>query len=97
MKTNFNFHFHLFIIIVIIINNLKRSPLGTYLTTIHRQGGMLKSFLFCFVRFNLKMMISVALWGGPSWSRIVRFQHPAVEVVRINIFCLFLKHFYFNF
>jgi len=40
------------------------SPLGTYLTTIHRQG--------------------VALWGGPSWSRIVRFQHPAVEVVEFS-------------
>ncbi|CAO3684189.1 unnamed protein product [Umbelopsis ramanniana] len=37
------------------------SPLGTYLTTFHRQG--------------------IALWGGPSWNKIVRFVHPGVKLI----------------
>ncbi|KAK9729359.1 Translation initiation factor 3 subunit b [Basidiobolus ranarum] len=37
------------------------SPLGTYLTTVHRQG--------------------IALWGGESWGKIVRFVHPGVKLI----------------
>jgi translation initiation factor 3 subunit B len=35
--------------------------MGTYLTTMHKQG--------------------VALWGGKSWERIVRFAHPNVKLI----------------
>ncbi|RGB25416.1 eukaryotic translation initiation factor eIF2A-domain-containing protein [Rhizophagus diaphanus] len=37
------------------------SPLGTYLSTFHRQG--------------------IALWGGPSWNKIIRFVHPGVKLI----------------
>eukprot|EP01112_Ceratiomyxa_fruticulosa_P016156 TRINITY_DN4848_c0_g1_i1.p1 TRINITY_DN4848_c0_g1~~TRINITY_DN4848_c0_g1_i1.p1 ORF type:complete len:666 (-),score=150.28 TRINITY_DN4848_c0_g1_i1:61-2058(-) len=36
------------------------SPLGTYLSTFHKQG--------------------VVLWGGASWSRLARFNHPGVKL-----------------
>jgi translation initiation factor 3 subunit B len=37
------------------------SPLGTFLTTFHRQG--------------------IALWGGASWERFMRFAHPGARLV----------------
>lgn len=40
------------------------SPLGTYLTTFHRQG--------------------VQLWGGPKWTRQMRFQHQNVKLVEYS-------------
>jgi hypothetical protein len=53
-----------------------RSPLGTYLVTMHRQG--------------------IAIWGGPSWKRLIRLQHPAVEVrfcVLVVAPCVTNEHF----
>ena len=43
---------------------LQWSPMGTFVTTFHKQG--------------------VALWGGASWQRLVRFVHPNVKLIEFS-------------